>query len=78
MSINGRLSASKMLKAAAAGDGVGINRHSNWGKPQHDESKYTDAEVAYMELRGHHVDRVHALVYSALGRLWTPLHVATM
>ena len=69
---------SELVKAAAAGDGVGTHRHGPFGEHQHGEPKYTDAEVQYMERKGNHVDRYHGLVYSATGGLWTPLHVANL
>jgi hypothetical protein len=78
MSINGQPSASDMAKAAAAGDGVGTHRHGPFAEHQHGDPKFTDAEVAFMESKGNHVDRYHGLVYSATGGLWTPLHVAAM
>ncbi len=77
MSINGAPSPAEMEKAAA-GDGEGTHSHGFFGEYQHGEPKYTDAEVAYMESKGNHVDRYHGLVYSATGGLWTPLHVAAM
>jgi hypothetical protein len=78
MSINGQPSPSELVKAAAAGDGIGTHSHGNWGEHQHGPPSFTDAEVAYMESKGNHVDRYHGLVYSATGGLWTPLHVANM
>ncbi len=59
-------------------DGVGSHQHGNWGEHTHGDPSFTDAEVAFMESKGNHVDRYHGLVYSSTGGLWTPLHVAAM
>ena len=63
----GQPSAADLAKAAVS-DGVGPHDHDGFGPHQHGEPKFTDAEVAWLESAGYHVDRHHGQVLHEGGR----------
>ena len=56
--------------------GLSTHEHGDFGPHQHGEPSFTDAEVAYLEGHGYHVDRDHGQVYAFNGRHVPPLIVS--
>ncbi len=56
--------------------GDGTHEHGDFGPHQHGEPSFADAEVAYLEGHGYHVDRDHGQVYAFNGRHVPPLVVS--
>ena len=83
MSVNGNPSAADLAKAALAktavpSDGQGDHQHDNFTRHGHGDPSLTDAQVAYLEQRGYHVDRHHNVVLDHKGGQVPPSVVGAM
>jgi hypothetical protein len=83
MSVNGAPSPADLAKAALAktavpSDGQGEHQHDHFPRHDHGEPSLTDAQVAYLEQRGYHVDRHHNVVLDHKGGEVPPSVVGAM
>lgn len=78
MSINGAPSPADLAKTAVPSDGDGDHQHDNFPRHGHGEPSLTDAQVAYLQQRGYHVDRHHNVVLDHKGGQVPPNVVGAM
>jgi hypothetical protein len=74
---NGESSPNQRAKAMVR-DGVGPHEHGAFGPHEHGPPSYTDAEVAFLQERGCHIDCSHGLVYGPTGARMAPANIGTM